>query len=131
MDVILKYNLEQNETNMLIANLLKEEIDRCLIQAEVKMYHALPVWFIDGNALVGYRGNAKGVKLIFWNGQEFGDPGLVATGKFHAAQIVYSSIEQIDKSDLNRWLQKSAELIWDYKGMRRDCALAEKLINKK
>jgi len=66
---------------MLIANLLKEEIDMYLVQAEAKMYHALPVWFIDGNALVGYRGNAKGVKLILGNGQAFGEPELVANEK--------------------------------------------------
>ena len=37
-----------------ICNLLAREIDRALPEAENKIWHAHPVWFLDGNPVVGY-----------------------------------------------------------------------------
>jgi uncharacterized protein YdhG (YjbR/CyaY superfamily) len=117
---IVKYNLEQLDEYQPIVNLLNIEIEKVLQNATPKIYHASPVWFIGGNAVVGYTGAKKGVELLFWNGQEFGESELVPVGKFHAAKIVYSSLAEINCNDLDRWLRKSAELIWDLKQIQAD-----------
>lgn len=37
-----------------ICELLATEIDKNLIEAQSKIWHAHPVWFLDGNPVVGY-----------------------------------------------------------------------------
>ena len=43
--------------------------------AENKIWHAHPVWFLDGNPVVGYSKQKVGVVLLFWSGQSFGRGG--------------------------------------------------------
>lgn len=59
-----------------ICELLALEIDRHLPEAEDKIWHAHPVWLLDGNPIVGYSKLKACVRLLFWSGQSFDDQGL-------------------------------------------------------
>lgn len=105
-----------------ICRLLRVEIDAALPGASSKIWHAIPVWFIDGNPAVGYNlTSKKQVNLLFWNGPYFDEPGLKAAGKFKAAQIKFTEVSQVDIELLRRWLKKAGADIWDYKGLRKQC----------
>lgn len=101
-----------------IVAVLHREIAGVLKKAEARVWHAIPVWFIEGNPVVGYKSWPNRLTLLFWNGQAFDEPGLVAAGKFKAAQIHYGSADEIRVADLRRWLRKAAKDIWDYRGLR-------------
>ena len=47
------YNDRQDPTDREVCDLLAQAIDRCLPEAENRIWHAHPVWFLDGNPLVG------------------------------------------------------------------------------
>ena len=103
-----------------VCRLLRKEIDATLPMAGAKIYHAIPVWFIAGNPVVGFSVTAKKqVNLLFWNGQAFDEPDLEAVGKFKAAQVQFGDVEEIDKKKLKKWLKKAGKDIWDYAGMRK------------
>lgn len=100
-----------------ICALLAAEIDAALPQAESKIWHRIPVWFIDGNPIVGY-GKLKGcIRLLFWSGQSFDEPGLAKEGSFHAAEARYVSAQDVDVDALRSWLAKSRDIQWDYKNI--------------
>jgi len=93
-------------------------IARELTEAEGKVWHAHPVWFIDGNPIVGYSRQKGGIRLMFWSGADFDEEGLNVRGKkFKDASIFYQSVEQLDETDLVRWLKKSRNIQWDYKNI--------------
>jgi hypothetical protein len=121
MDPINAYDKTVPARHREIVQVLRREIAGVLKKAEVKIWHAIPVWFVDGNPVVGYTSRSKHVTLLFWNGQAFGEPGLVAAGKFKAAQIHYVSADEIKVADLRRWLKKAGRDIWDYKALRAGC----------
>lgn len=110
------YNEQQAETDKEICDLLAKTIDDELTEAESKVWHAHPVWFLDDNPTVGYSKQKKGVRLMFWSGADFNEEILNAKGqKFKDASIFYNSLTEIDTNDLIRWLKKSREIQWDYK----------------
>lgn len=110
-----------------VCDLLGKEIDAALPQSAATIYHGIPVWFIAGNPVVGFSVTAKKkVNLLFWNGQAFNESGLEAVGKFHAAQIQFGDVEEIDKKKLRKWLKKAGKDIWDYAGMRKKKAKAKR-----
>jgi hypothetical protein len=49
-----EYNLALAPSDRAICQVLAEQIDRGLPEAQNKIWHAHPVWFIDGNPVVGY-----------------------------------------------------------------------------
>src|SRR6476661_8928377 len=110
---IQAYNDAQSESEKEICRLLAEEIDRNLPKAENKIWHAHPVWFLDGNPIVGYSKLKNCIRLLFWSGQSFDEPGLEAEGSFKAAEARYTSHDQISARDLKRWLEKSIGIQWD------------------
>jgi hypothetical protein len=79
--------------------------------------HGHPVWFIDGNPVVGYSKLKNNVRLLFWSGQSFDEEILQNTGNFKAAQIDYITPNQINNADLVRLLAKSKQIQWDYKNI--------------
>jgi hypothetical protein len=97
-----------------ICDALRAMIDAALPTATSKIWHGMPVWFIGGNPVVGYKATPKHVNLLFWNGQSFGEPALKAAGKFKAAQVQFTEASQIDPNALRRWLMKAGRDIWDY-----------------
>ena len=55
---------------------------------------------------------------MFWSGADFGEEKLKpGSGKFKDASIRYTSVDQVDVSDLRRWLIKSILIQWDYKNL--------------
>lgn len=115
---IKKYNQKLSAADKEICDLLANTIDKVLTEAESKIWHAHPVWFLDGNPVVGYSKLKAGIRLMFWSGAGFKEEHLKpGTGKFKDASILYTSVEQINKKDLARWLKKSRNVQWDYKNI--------------
>jgi len=117
------YNYSQKAEDVVICTALAEQISSALPEAECKIWHAHPVWFLDGNPVVGYSKLKECVRLLFWSGQSFDEPGLQPEGKFKAAEARYTSVAGISKRDLKRWLKKAREVQWDYKNLvkRKGC----------
>jgi hypothetical protein len=112
------YNNSQSTEDQLICNLLAKKINLHLSEAENKIWHAHPVWFLDGNPIVGYSKQKPGVRLMFWSGKSFEEDKLnVLGGKFQDASIFYNSVDKIKSTDLENWLQKAKEIQWDYKNI--------------
>jgi hypothetical protein len=114
---IKKYNDRLEMSSRLICDTLCNEIDKVLVNAECKVWHAHPVWFLDGNPVVGYAKLKDSVQLLFWSGQSFEEDGLESEGSYKAAQKRYKEVNEIDKVDLERWLKKSIDIQWDYKNI--------------
>lgn len=86
--------------------------------AEAKIWHAHPVWFIDGNPIVGYSKQKAGIKLMFWSGSDFDEPSLLpGSGKFRDASIIYETTSEINWKSVEIWLEKSKFIQWDYKNI--------------
>ena len=113
---IEKYNALQTESDQMICNRLMDVINSNLTLAESKIWHGSPVWFIDGNPIVGYSKLKSSIQLLFWSGTSFED-NLRPIGKFMAADIRYNDAAEINIEDLTRWLQKSKVIQWDYKNI--------------
>jgi uncharacterized protein YdhG (YjbR/CyaY superfamily) len=116
-DVIADYAKAQTAEHAAICQVLRTEIDAVLTKATSKIWHAIPVWFIGENPVVGYKATPKHVNLLFWNGQAFEEPALKAAGKFKAAQIQFTAVSQIDPKTLRRWLKKAGKDVWNYRGL--------------
>jgi hypothetical protein len=121
------YNFNLSASDREIGDALATFIDAHLKGAENKIWHGHPVWFLDGNPIVGYSKLKGCVRLLFWSGQSFDEPGLSNEGKFKAAEIRYTAIDQINTKDLKRWLKKSAEIQWDYKNIVKRRGVLERL----
>ena len=121
------YNYNLSESDLEMGDALATIIDVQLKGAENKIWHGHPVWFLDGNPVVGYSKLKGCVRLLFWSGQSFDEPGLSNEGKFKAAEIRYTAIDQINTKDLKRWLKKSAEIQWDYKNIVKRKGVLERL----
>src|SRR5512139_2437568 len=118
MDKEIKaYHKSFSKEEQAICTKLYKEIDSNLKGAENKIWHAHPVWFLDGNPIVGYSKLKDSVRLLFWSGQSFDEEALQKEGSFKAADIRYTSADQINKKDLTRWLKKSRDIQWDYKNI--------------
>jgi hypothetical protein len=115
---IEKYNALQTESDQTICNRLMNVINSNLSAAESKIWHGNPVWFIDGNPIVGYSKLKSNIQLLCWSGASFED-NLRPVGKFMAADVRYTNVAEINIEDLTRWLQKSIEIQWDYKNIAR------------
>ena len=93
-------------------------IDKELKRADSKIWHGHPVWFLDGNPIVGYSKQKAGWRLMFWSGADFDEEGLNILGeKFKDASVFYNDTEEINSKDLKRWLKKSISIQWDYKNI--------------
>jgi hypothetical protein len=121
------YNSSLTPGDKAICNLLAEEISLHLPKAENKIWHAHPVWFLDGNPIVGYSKLKDSVRLMFWSGQSFDEPALLPEGKFKAAEARYTNVKQVNTSDLKRWLEKAKKIQWDYKNIVKRKGVLERL----
>jgi hypothetical protein len=125
---IQAYNDAQTPGERAICNLLSREISLHLPEAENKIWHAHPVWFLDGNPVVGYSKLKDCIRLFFWSGADFHEEALKpGTGKFKDASIRYTSIDQINKADLKRWCDKARDIQWDYKNIVKRKGKLERL----
>lgn len=126
-DDIVKYNESQVGERRTICELLANEIMKGLTNAENKVWHGHPVWFIEGNPIVGYAARKDNIQLLFWSGQSFDEPDLEVEGTFKAAQKRYTEASQVNIDDLRRWLQKSEKIQWDYKNIVKRKGQLERL----
>lgn len=115
---IKTYISQQNSEEKNICVELERIISTHLKKAESKTWHRHPVWFLDGNPIVGFSKLKDGIRLMFWSGRDFDEPSLVpGTGRFKDASILYISTNEIKEKDLKRMLKKSVEIQWDYKNI--------------
>lgn len=122
------YNDKQTAVDKEICNLLATTVDSELTESESKIWHGHPVWFLDGNPIVGYSKQKAGWRLMFWSGADFEEEKLNVVGqKFKDASVFYTSVEQINTNDLYHWLKKSREIQWDYKNIVKRRGLLERL----
>lgn len=114
---INQYNEMQSPADRAICELLQKQIDLCLREAECRIWHRQPVWFLDGNPVVGYGKLKNCIRLLFWSGQSFDEPGLQNEGSFKAAEARYTNADQVLTDDLVRWIGKARDIQWDYKNI--------------
>jgi uncharacterized protein YdhG (YjbR/CyaY superfamily) len=115
---ILTYNQQFSSDDREIVEKLAKIINENLPEAENKIWHSHPVWFLEGNPIVGYSKQKAGMRLIFWSGKSFEEEKLnILGGKFQDASVFFNSVEEINENDLKNWLQKSREIQWDYKNI--------------
>lgn len=125
---IQTYNERQEAVDKAICDLLARVIDAGLPGAESKIWHGHPVWFLDGNPIVGYSKQKPGMRLMFWSGADFGEARLPVVGKkFKDASIFFNEVSEINEADLRRWLKKASEIQWDYKNIVRNRGKLERL----
>lgn len=124
---IIAYNASQTAEYKKICKKLKEVISSELKKAESKVWHGSPVWFLDGNPVVGYSVRKAGVQLLFWSGQSFVKSGLMPEGSFKAAQMYYSDSRDIKVTALRGWLKQAKRIQWDYKNIVKNKGRLEKI----
>lgn len=124
---IRSYNDSQASGEKEICDLLARAIEKELAGAESKIWHAHPVWFLDGNPIVGYDKLKDCIRLLFWSGQSFDEPTLMPEGKFKAAEARFTDASQISYKDLRVWLKKAAVIQWDYKNIMKRKGVLERL----
>ncbi len=125
---IKAYNDNLLPADKAICDRLGSEINNVLTDAESKIWHAHPVWFLNGNPVAGYSKQKRGVRLMFWSGADFGEEKLDVKGeKFKDASVFFNNVEEINTSDLISWLKKSREIQWDYKNIVKRKGKLEKL----
>lgn len=122
------YNEQQSPEEHEVCRVLAEEINDNLAEAENKIWHAHPVWFLEGNPVVGYSKLKDGIRLMFWSGVSFEEDKLKpGTGKFKDASISFTHVDQINTTDLSRWLEKAKSIQWDYKNLVKRKGVLERL----
>lgn len=125
---IRTYNNSQSANDKKICDILAKEISASLPEAENKIWHAHPVWFLEGNPIVGYSKLKAGIRLMFWSGAGFDEDKLQhGTGKFKDASILYTSADDIKVNNLKRWLKKAKSIQWDYKNIVKRKGVLERL----
>lgn len=125
---ILAYNKTHESGDQGICDALAREIDRGLSGAESKIWHRHPVWFLDGNPIVGYSKQKAGIRLMFWSGADFDEAGLHVLGKkFKDASVFYTAVSEVDETAVRRWLKKAKAIQWDYKNLVRRKGRLERL----
>ena len=126
---IAAYNNQQIPADKEICELLAAIIDKATIEFESKIWHSHPVWFLNGNPIVGYSKQKKGIRLMFWSGADFDEAGLNVRGeKFKDASVFYNDTSEINSTDVNRWLDKAQKIQWDYKNIVKRKGKLERLI---
>lgn len=100
-----------------VCEVLCASIETSLSGAKGKVWHGSPVWFLDGNPVVGFASRKNGVQLLFWSGRSFDTPGLAPEGKFMAAHTYYKAADEIESVALGHWLAEAAVRQWDYENI--------------
>lgn len=115
---IQNYIAQQSKEDKAICTILATVIDEVLLNAESKVWHAHPVWFLDENPIVGFSKQKAGLRLMFWSGADFGEEKLNVIGKkFKDASIIFTSPDEIEIKLLKKWVKKSIAIQWDYKNI--------------
>ena len=125
---IKSYNDKQSSADKEIGDRLAGIIDKELAESESKIWHGHPVWFLNGNPIVGSSKQNAGIRLMFWSGADFEEEGLNVRGKkFKDASTFYKDVSDIEVNDLKRWIKKSREIQWGYKNIVKRKGQLERL----
>jgi hypothetical protein len=124
---IRAYHKTLSKSDKAICEALYAEISEVLNDAESKVWHGHPVFFLEGNPIVGYSKLKDSVRLLFWSGQTFEEKGLTNEGSFKAAEVRYTSKDEINAVALKKWLKKSKKIQWDYKNIVKRKGVLERL----
>lgn len=129
MDVAVReYNRQQGPSHEAVCDVLAEVIERHLPEAVGRIWHAHPVWFLDGNPTVGYSKQKSGVRLMLWSGADFEEPALDVVGKtFKDASVFFNVVSEVEEADVRRWLAKARVIGWDYRHLAKRKGRLEKL----
>ena len=122
------YHAAQAPEDRAICDALRAAIDRALPDAEAKVWHAHPVWFLNGNPITGYSKLKSCIRLLFWSGQAFAAPGLAQEGSFTAAEARYRLAAEIDPVALDLWLAEARVVQYDYKNIMRNRGRLDRLV---
>jgi hypothetical protein len=120
---IQDYQGELSAEDAKIGAALIKLIAKSLPAAEGKVWHGHPVWFIDGNPVVGYSLKKAGIEVLFWSGQSFKLEGLRGIGKFKAAGIAVPTIKELNKKSMTAWLAEAIAIQWDYQNLPKKRSL--------
>lgn len=122
------YRVSLSESHQAIGDVLYSAIATELTEATFKIWHRHPVWFLDGNPIVGFSSQKKGLRLMFWSGADFDEPQLEARdGKFKDASVCYNQVGEVQLHDLVRWIQKARSIQWDYKNIVQRKGVLERI----
>ena len=114
----VNYNNAQSGLEKDICHRLARLIDGHMPEADNKIWHRHPVWFLDENPIVGYSKLKAGIRLMFWSGASFDESDLKpGSGKFKDASALYTHPDQIDPDAIERWMLKAKAIQWDYKNI--------------
>ena len=127
-DTIDAFNASQSECDRAICDTLRALIEAELPEADGKIWHAHPVWFLQSNPIVGYSKLKSCIRLMFWSGQSFEAPGLTPEGSFKTATIRFTDASQIDPAILVPLLRESITVQWDYKNIVKRKGRLERLV---
>ena len=127
-DSITAFNAAQSDGDRVICDSLAAQIRAALSEAEGKIWHRHPVWFLDANPVVGYSRQKPGIRLMFWSGADFDEPDLNVIGKrFRDASVFFTDPAQIDAQALQRWLDKARVIQWNYRDIARNKGVLSRL----
>ena len=123
-DYCLRLSADDNAACEQLALIIQRELP----DADGKIWHGHPVWFLNGNPIVGFSRLKDGVRLLFWSGQSFREPLLRKEGSFKAAEFRLGTPPILpEENDLCRWLHKSKAIQWDYQNLVKRKGRLEKL----
>lgn len=122
---ILDYQGGLSEAEAEIGAAIIKLISKAMPNAEGKVWHGQPVWFIDGNPVVGYSLKKAGIEVLFWSGQSFKLEGLRAIGKFKAAGVAVPTVKDLDRKMMTGWLAEAVAIQWDYQNLPKKRALVK------
>jgi len=127
VDSIDAFNAAQEPADEETCNLIRAAIAANLPEAESKIWHAHPVWFLAGNPIVGYSKLKTCIRLLFWSGQSFTVPGLTPEGTFKAAEKRYTSPAEVDPAEIALWVGEARTVQWDYRNLMKKKGRLERL----
>lgn len=122
------YRVSLSASHQAIGDVLYSAIATELTEATFKIWHRHPVWFLNGNPIVGFSSEKKGLRLMFWSGSDFDEPDLnVKGGKFKDASVFFNQVGEVTLHDLVRWIQKARSIQWDYKNIVQRKGILERI----
>lgn len=119
------YNHSLSQTDLPIVERLQALIESGLPEAQGKVWHGHPVWFIEKNPVVGYHRQKDSVRVLFWSGQSFATDALIALGSFKAASLAVPTLEGLDAEAFASLLEQARVIQWDYANLRTNKGLVK------
>jgi hypothetical protein len=122
------YNAKLSPEEQKICKQLMQLINAVLNASSSKIWHGHPVWFINGNPIVGYSKQKPGIRLMFWSGADFEESCLNVRGKkFKDASLFFNESSELNETQIRICLEKSKTIQWDYQNIVKRKGKLERL----